>query len=438
MEPTMSYRTKNLDRWYACPGCASPERAPLHGGRVECSRCCTVHALPDRAALPTNGAALQLPPNDPARTRHLRAQDGRPRQVPLTLQAVLGGTSVQLGREQEALAVWLSLRARSQGGDVAASEDLTTLTLLLDQVPARPPELREALIESACDAAVLLRHRQGMLGRLVRLAVGRGDRSHAVRTLACMEPWSPVLELDSELRVSLAALATLDGDGRRVLALLGPQKGAVPIVDAMAPLASVLRANAYETLGDVTSAAQVLRELPATWMLPVVEGNFPALRLCAQSGPAYGAAATQEAAERAAASADWGTPIGGIFVVTGLVAIVIGLIVRSPFAVFVPGVPMLVAGVVHVARGRAAAKRARWLRAYGLSLAARIVSARPTGTQINSVPVLRFSLQVAGPQGPYAANFDKLLPEHQVAQLIGGEVRVRANPGNLQEVIPED
>jgi hypothetical protein len=99
---------------------------------------------------------------------------------------------------------------------------------------------------------------------------------------------------------------------------------------------------------------------------------------------------------------------------------------------------MLVGGIVYIARGRSRAKRARWLRAYGLSLTARIVSATPTGTRINRVPECRLSLQVAGPQGPYTASVDKLVPEHQLAQLIGGNVRVRADPGNLQEVILED
>ena len=69
---------------------------------------------------------------------------------------------------------------------------------------------------------------------------------------------------------------------------------------------------------------------------------------------------------------------------------------------------------------------------------ARIVNAELTGTRINNVPVLRFVLQVAGPRGPYAASFTKLVPEHQVAMLMGREVRVRANPAKLDEVVLED
>jgi hypothetical protein len=42
------------------------------------------------------------------------------------------------------------------------------------------------------------------------------------------------------------------------------------------------------------------------------------------------------------------------------------------------------------------------------------------------------------PQGPYVASFDKLAPKHDVAMIMGREVRVRANPQQLTEVILED
>lgn len=434
----MTYRTANLDRSYVCPGCGSPERALLHGGQVACSRCHAPHMLPDRSALPVSPSALQVLPDDPARIQYLRAQDGRPRQVPPTLQAVLGGMNVQPGREQEAIAIWQSLRARSQQGDVSASEDLTTLTLLIGQMPVMKaqPQLCEALSESAVDAAVLPRHRQEQLGRLVRTAIGNGDRTRAQQYLAWMASGAPELDMDSEARVSAAVVATLDGDGRRALALLGPRKDAIPIADSMDPLASVFRANAYEMLGDPATAAQILRELPDPQLLGLVRGQFPALQLCTQSGQVYAAATTQEAARRAASSAgNIGTILGGSLALAGLMQLPF---VGMSAANLVIGAALLIIGLVMVARARTKGKHAAWLRTNGLPLTGRIINAQPTGTRINSVPVYRFALQMAGPQGPYAAMFEKLVPEHQVALLIGGEVRVRANPNNLQEVIPED
>jgi hypothetical protein len=436
----MTYRTASPDRSYVCPACASPDRAPLQGGQVACSHCRTVTVLPDRTALPTSEAGFQLPPDDPQRLQHLRVQDGRPRQVPPTLQAVLGGMSVQPGREQEAIAIWQSLRARAQQGDVAASEDMATLTLMLVQMPATPPELCDALTESACDAAVLPRHRQEMLGRFARAAAGRGDRERAQRYLAWMTPWSPELDQDSELRVTAAVLATLDRDGRRVLALLGQKKDAIPIVDSMDPLASVLRANAYEMLGDPDTAAQILRELPDASLLARICGAFPALQLCPRSARAYTAATTQEAVKRAASSAsNVGLLLGGIFVLVGMFQLPFVFMFRQIQVVnLLIGVGFFVAGVAIVVGARAKGQRAAWLRANGILLTARILGAQPTGTRINHVPIFRFALQVAGPQGPYAASFDKLVPEHQIPMLVGAEVRVRANPANLQEVIYED
>jgi hypothetical protein len=102
------------------------------------------------------------------------------------------------------------------------------------------------------------------------------------------------------------------------------------------------------------------------------------------------------------------------------------------------GVLLLVIGLVLVVRARAKGKHAAWLRTNGVSLVARVVDAQRTGTLINDVPVYRFILQVNGPQGPYPASFDKLTPEHQVATLMGREVRVRANPQRLAEVILEE
>jgi hypothetical protein len=446
----MMYRDSSADRLYVCPGCSSPSPAPIQGGNVSCQRCRTPYTLPDRSGmLASAGAPLQPPNNDMGRLAQLRVQDGRPRLVPPTLQAVLGGDNVQAGREQEALAIWQSLRARATAGDVAASEDLTILTLLMVQQPAMQsqPELSQALSESALDAAVLPRHKQEQLGRLVRLAAGQGNRPRAMALLSWMIPMAPELEADSEYRVAAAILATLDRDPNRVLVLLGQQKDAVPIADSLDPMASVFRANAFELLGNVGAAAQILRELPDPRMLELVKARFPALNVCAQSGSAYSAVTTQEASQRAAASAGGiGCLIGAILAVVGLVEIGVGVAVSlatddwlsGNLVNGVIGVLLLVIGVVVVLRSRAKGKHAAWMRVNGIPLQARVVDAQRTGTMINDVPVYQFVLQVMGPHGPYASSFRKLVPEHQVAMLMGREVRVRANPGKLDEVILEE
>jgi hypothetical protein len=262
-----------------------------------------------------------------------------------------------------------------------------------------------------------------------------------------MNPNASELDSDSEYRISIAVLGAMDRDGARMLHVLGQAKDAIPIADSMDDLASVLRAHAYELVGNVPAASQILRELSSPRVLQLVQSRYPSLQLCAQSAHAYTAASSQEAAQRAAASAGGiGLLFGGLLGLFGLVEIAVG----AGLAIFadealvggvinlVIGLALFVVGAVLVVRARAKGKRAGWLRLHGLSLSARIVGANRTGTEINDVPVMRFQLQVSGPQGPYVATFDKLTPEHEVALVMGREVRVRANPRQLTEVVLED
>jgi hypothetical protein len=391
-----------------------------------------------------------MPSNDPQQLAQLRLQDGRPRLPPPTLLGVLGGPSIQPGREGEAITIWQSLRARAAQNDVAASEDLALLTLMLTQLEwtEAQGELPNALTESALDVVVLPRHRQEMLGRLCRVAASRGDRQRALGLLGAMIPNAPELDSDSEYRLSFALLGAIDRDGARMLHALGPQKDAVPIADSIDDFASVLRAHAYELMGNVPAASQILRELSSPRLLSLVQARYPMLHLCAQSSHAYTTATSQEAAQRAAASAGGiGLLLGGVFACVGVVQLLVGvgLLFASDTETFVGGLIsgalgliFLVIGIVLVMRARAKAKQAGWLRLHGLSLSARIVGASRTGTEINDVPVMRFQLQVVGPQGPYQATFDKLAPEHEVAMIIGREVRIRAHPQQLSEVVLED
>ena len=297
---------------------------------------------------------------------------------------------------------------------------------------------------------MLPRHKQEQLGRLVRRAMIAGDRQRAQRYLAWMIPNAPELDADSEFRVSSAVVATMDRDAQRVLVLLGPQKDAIPIVDSMDPLASVLPRERLRDAGQrpagVGHPARAARPadarhgavvLPGAAALPAV-GRRPTRRR-----------STQQAAKRAAAGAGAiGCLVGVILGFTGLVLAVVGVATAlatrdgfgDPGLVVLPaiGVVLLVVGVVVVLMARAKGKRAAWLRTNGLSLAARIVNAERTGTMINDVPVYRFILQVAGPNGPYPASFKKLTPEHEVAMAMGRDVRVRANPNKLDEVLLED
>jgi hypothetical protein len=415
----------------------------MHGGPVVCTRCRAQSTLPDRAALLAYSGTPQLPSNDPQRLAQLRVQDGHPRMPTPTLLSVLGGPSIQPGREGEAMMIWQSLRARAAQNDVAASEDLSLLTLMLTQLESlrAQGELPQALTESALDVVVLPRHRQEMLGRLCRVAASRGDRQRAIGLLSAMNPNATDLDSNSEYRLSVAVLGAIDRDGARMLHVLGPQKDAIPIADSMDEFASVLRAHAYELTGDMQAASRILRELSSPRVLALVQARCPTLQLCAQSSRVYTMVSSQEAAQGAAASAGglW-LAAGRTIALLGFAQLVIGIgiaFAMNDRTLIGLGAPMLVVGVLLVLRGRAKGKRAAWLRLHGLSLTARVTGAARTAT-VNDVPMIRFQLQVAGPQGPYVATFTKLMPEHEAATVIGREVRVCANPQRLTEIVVED
>lgn len=433
----MPFRTADTDRLYLCPGCSAPERGPVSGGAVTCSRCATAHALPDRSALPMNRGVIA--PANRARIEHLREQAGQKHEVPPTLQAVLGGMHVLPGREQEALAVWQSLRARSEQGDVAASEDLTSLTIMLQELPAMQsdPDICEALSESAHDAAVLPRHKQEHLGSLVRRAVGQGDRERAQRYLAMMNLGPPDLESDSELRVSAAALATFDGDAARVLSLLGEAKDELPIALSLGALASVLRANAHDMAGHLDKAVQSLRELPHPWLLGLVSARFPALRLCVRSAQPYRDLTTREGAKRAASRVrgSAGAFLAFMALVVGVPWIAGGE--GSSVVVVVAGVLLAIA-VAMIVRARLKGRHAAWLRTHGLALTARVTGGQVTNSVLGDVPLLQLKLKVNAPTGAYDATCDKLVPAPHVVQMIGQVVGVRVNPNKPEEVIFED
>lgn len=445
----MNYPTSPDARSYICPGCSTAQQGPPQGGSVSCPQCRAPFVLPGRPAFNPSAAAPPMPPDDPNRLQQLRVQDGRPRFAAPSLAAVLGGQGIQPGREGEAWSIWQSLRGRSQQGDVAASEDLATLTMMLAQHPSLNSQSATivALRESAYDACVLPRHKLEQLGGLTRRFANDGNRAAAAKYLSWMMPGAPELEADSEYRVSYAVVATMDRDPGRVLALLGPRKDAIPIADSMDMLATAFRANAFEMMGDLAQAQAVLTEFPNPQILTQIQQAWPRMGLCPRAGASYSSVAMQASAKTAAASASGvGVLLGGIL---GFIGLMMALAGGLPTLLADPseptgyilggiGVVMLCVGVAIFFSARAKGKRAAWLRVNGLQLPARIVNAQMTGTRINDVPIYKFILQVQGPQGPYASSFNKLAPEHLVAMMVGQQVSVRANPQNLTEVVLEE
>jgi DNA-directed RNA polymerase subunit RPC12/RpoP len=274
-----------------CQQCGAALPAPPQGGQVRCQYCGTTSMLAPRneqAELATYTQHPRVPELE--RMQRLRMQDGRPLLPPGSLMHLLSGGSLPAGRVPEVLAMWNAARTEvAQRRSLETEERLFFLTLFL-MTPlglAQDHVRQRALLESASEAlsAPVLKHQ--LRAALARLAVRAGDLRAAEAWLALCDPASESLQVDSDVRCARAMMATARGDFQSVLQLVGANALEVPIADSLDLLAGVLRANAYERLGRLDLAVQVLLGLHGQGhvrddMEQVVLAN-QALALCPQS-----------------------------------------------------------------------------------------------------------------------------------------------------------
>jgi len=157
---------------------------------------------------------------------------------------------------------------------------------------------------------------------------------------------------------------------------------------------------------------------------------------------------TREAAKRAASRAGGWAPVvaglavalfGGLLtfmsVTRSLHNLTLGL--YSPASLGTGGACLIGGLAVAVYMGMLA-KHAAWLQMNGISLAARVVAAE-CSPGLRSKFVYRYTVKVAGPQGPYDATFDRRTRSLMDDEMpVGREIRVRANPRNLLDVFAEE
>jgi hypothetical protein len=159
-------------------------------------------------------------------------------------------------------------------------------------------------------------------------------------------------------------------------------------------------------------------------------------------------AMTREAAKRAASRAGgWAPVVSGLATALfGVLMIFVGVTrsfhnltlgVYSPINIFV-GCACLTGGLGVAAYTHKMGKEAAWLRTNGIPLEARILACEHNEGWIRK-EIYRYTVEVAGPQGPYQTTFDRRTLSWGEWELpVGGEIRVRAKPSNLFEVIAED
>ncbi len=324
---------------------------------------------------------------------------------------------------------------------------------------------QRAMFESALEVFFLPRHRQLMRGHLARSAAQEGDLDAAEAWLEPCDTRSDDLDTDSAYRFSRAFVDTRRGEFQEVLRVLGHGADDVPITDTMDTSTTLLRANAWEQLGQVDRAVPLLMGrmgaggANARRAMEIMVGRYAGWGLCEESYPRAAAAYRDAASEAAGEKASGG--IGVIFVPIGclFLLLAVGLIIAATVLVVltratgadlgekaivlgVSGGGLLIPGVVMAGVGiqmRRAAKKAVRLRRHGLPGFGEVRGWEATGTKINDVPVIRIRLRVQlEGRNPYEASTTMLLNAEERARFTSGRmVPVRVDPEDFSEVIIE-
>jgi len=406
------------------------------------------------------------PLSEAERLIRLRQQDGRPLLAPPSLQSLVPDGQLAAWKVNEAIQVWNSTRSEVQRtANYEASERLVFLTMVLANHFSDNNDLmrQRAMFESALDVCTLPRHKQIMRGYLSRCAARQGDLAAAEQWLAPCDRQSDDLETDSAYRFSRAFIDTARQNYNGVLHVLGAGSKDVPLMDAVDAVCTVLRANAWERVGQVQSAVGLLTEqmqAGAQDRLAIgkVVEKYRDWALCQQSYPIANSQHTTQAASQAAMRAGGG--IHYVFIPLGLLFLLIGvaclaMLVASPVAAMlgyeelgmmgagtsislaVTFVPMglIFAGIGFVMKKSAA--RAQRLRLHGLRGTGTVMNASPTGLAINNVPqfAITMMIQLEG-RAPYQAT-SKILMSSPTGVMPGARVPVRVDPQNASDVLIE-
>lgn len=228
----------------------------------------------------------------------------------------------------------------------------------------------------------------------------------------------------------------------------------------MDAVCSVLRANAWERLGQMEAAVGLLQQAMANHgasgrqAISKVISLTPSMQLCPQSFPIAQAQHTVAAGKVAGAAVGGG--IGPLFLGIGVLCLIGSLVCLALIfgdlvldfprgAAMQSGVPLLTFlvlgftfGGIGLSSHRFAA-RAERIRVHGLAGSGRVLNVSPTGMSINDVPqmAIRLLIELQG-RVPYEATAKMMLSPADIGVLAPGtSVPVRVDPENLAEVLVE-
>ncbi|MBX3191796.1 MAG: hypothetical protein KF819_32700 [Labilithrix sp.] len=456
MDPSFSYSF----RVAACDRCGAPHQAAIAAGGFACHFCNAQNMLAVRSEVVV--ALGRAPLGEAERIARLRAQDGKPLLPPPNLLHLMPSGQLAEWKVEEAVSIWNGARQtlRTNPSDFDAAERLLFLSMVIAQhFKSKGDKLRQrSLLEGALDVATLPRHRQVLRGFLTRAAVLAEDLEAAEAWLAPCDPSSDDLSMDSEWRFSRAFIDTAKGNFQNVLVVLGRGANDVPIEDAADDVCTVLRANAFERLGQVDVATALLRERFSTGgdsrqtIQRVIE-SYPQWQLCAQSHPQASAVFATTAGAEAASRSSGGLhyvfiPLGVLLILGGLALLAAGITAffaddplfhDDRWGYLGRGVAVALLGLLFAVIGfatKASADKTKWLHLNGLRAAGQITGAAPTGTRIGNIPVIRYTLVVSLPgRAPYEASTSHV--GRSALGVLSGTVALRVHPENPHELVIE-
>jgi hypothetical protein len=236
----------------------------------------------------------------------------------------------------------------------------------------------------------------------------------------------------------------------RVIEVLGSGPTDIPIDDELEPACAVLRANAWERVGQPAAATDLLvafkRSKPGPQRLLARRfiHSWSALQLCATSEPEaerrHLAAMSGRGASRA------GRPLVFALIVVVFLAIVgVGGVLAPELLVLLlrSGLTGMGIGMIGtftaVALGEVVTSaRAKALLARGIQASALVLGSSFTGVAVMNEPEMEFRLLVLHGSSPYEARSTVRVDKSVASQLIVGSlVAVRIDPDELASVAME-
>jgi hypothetical protein len=276
-----------------CPRCGAPVHVSAVGGSFTCEYCRSSIEVQPRSGSATTPRAIPEDQRIDELLRQAVARAGDRQNWPPDFAEVarVGATDENVAH---VLAMWQSYCDRAKAGDPTAGEYAVMLTAPLSNYFGLhgQDERRRALFESTLEALPSPAHQEVMRCRLSRAALKAGEVDAARAWLASCDPAPLDVDADSDYRVSAAVVATFDHDFDRVLTLLGPSHGSIPVSVSSRTLVAMLRANAFEKSGRLDEAVATLLDFArqsegnvAERSLAVVMEANSWLDLCSQSVP---------------------------------------------------------------------------------------------------------------------------------------------------------